>query len=45
LRALATGFRRQEEIVLSTFPANRFGYVYAGEPLGGSDRMHLDAVA
>jgi saccharopine dehydrogenase-like NADP-dependent oxidoreductase len=47
-----TGFRRQEEVPLPLFLANRFGRVYAGEPLGranGSagrgDRIRLDAVA
>src|SRR3954447_12360610 len=46
------GFRRQEEISLTDFLANRFGRVYAGETEAGaavfavgSDRIRLDAVA
>ncbi|MGO4706270.1 saccharopine dehydrogenase family protein [Microvirga sp. 2MCAF38] len=38
------GFRRQEEIDLDTFLANRFGRVYAGERLS-EDKIKLDAVA
>jgi saccharopine dehydrogenase-like NADP-dependent oxidoreductase len=38
------GFVRQEEIDLDTFLANRFGRVYAGEPLG-HERIGLDAAA
>jgi saccharopine dehydrogenase-like NADP-dependent oxidoreductase len=47
-----TGFRRQEEVSLPVFLANRFGRVYAGEsPIlerlstAGDQRLHLDAVA
>jgi hypothetical protein len=29
----AAGFRRQEEVPLPVFLANRFGRVYAGEPV------------
>jgi saccharopine dehydrogenase-like NADP-dependent oxidoreductase len=47
-----TGFRRQEEVSLPVFLANRFGRVYAGEsPIlerlstARDQRLHLDAVA
>jgi saccharopine dehydrogenase-like NADP-dependent oxidoreductase len=45
------GFRRQEEVALPAFLANRFGRVYAGERIGGrvevipGDAIRLDAVA
>ena len=44
------GFRRQEEVPLSDFLANRFGRVYAGESpiverMPAVERMGLDAVA
>jgi saccharopine dehydrogenase-like NADP-dependent oxidoreductase len=40
----SAGFRRQEEVALGDFLANRFGRVYAGEPLG-HERIGLDAAA
>jgi saccharopine dehydrogenase-like NADP-dependent oxidoreductase len=45
------GFRRQEEVDLGTFLANRFGRVYAGELLeeagdtAATKKIRLDAVA
>ncbi|HEV2559479.1 MAG TPA: saccharopine dehydrogenase family protein [Microvirga sp.] len=47
----AAGFRRQEEVSLPLFLANRFGRVYAGERFGGKvevipgSAIRLDAVA
>jgi saccharopine dehydrogenase-like NADP-dependent oxidoreductase len=46
----AAGFRRQEEVPLSVFLANRFGRVYAGESpvverVTAGARIGLDAVA
>lgn len=40
------GFCRQEDVALDLFLSNRFGKVYAGEPLGlGTGKTDLDAAA
>ena len=43
-RLPAAGFRRQEEVALPDILANRFGRIYAGEPIG-HERIGLDAAA